>query len=244
MCLVAGGVYVFNDVFDRYEDLHHPLKKNRPIAVGTIPVQIAMIGASVLITIAVILAFFLSSTFFLILLVYLFINLAYSVKLKHVLVLDVLFVSVGFVLRAVAGAVVINVIISPWLIICTFFLALFLVLTKRRNELTTLENNGVNHRVVLKKYNPKHLELFIYIIIAAIFVSYGLYTLTHNTDFKFGNRALLVTIPFVVYGILRYHKLITAEHITSPFGVTIIQDKILLLNTIIWISVISAIIYF
>ena len=143
-CLASGATYVVNDIFDRKEDKIHPYKKNRPIASGNLELSNAILGAILVYISALIISYRLSDQFFFIIIFYILLNISYSLKLKHLVILDILIVSIGFVLRAIAGAVSIQALISPWLLVCTFFLALFLVIAKRRNELLQLKENASN----------------------------------------------------------------------------------------------------
>ncbi len=201
---LCSGIYVFNDILDFEEDRVHPIKAKRPIAAGEIPRNRAWFIAFVLLITALVLAWILSAQFFLICSIYTILMIAYSLKVKQLVILDVLFVALGYVLRAVAGAVVIGVEISSWLLLCTLLLALFLVLSKRRTEIVTLGEEAIKHRKILVHYSVSLLNQMIGIVTSACIVSYCLYTLAPETVTKFNTRNFIFTVPFVIYGIFRY----------------------------------------
>ncbi len=203
-CLLSSGVYILNDIFDYEEDRVHPSKKKRPIAAGTVAKRTGMIVASFIIVAALVGAYFTAVPFFYTCIIYTLLMILYSAVVKKVIILDVLFVATGYVLRAIAGAVVINVEISPWLLLCTLLLALFLAISKRRSEIIRLGEQAVQHRKTLSSYSVNLLNQMIGIVTSACIVSYCLYTLAPETTAKFGGGSLIYTIPFVLYGIFRY----------------------------------------
>ncbi len=203
-CLLSSGVYILNDIFDYEEDRVHPSKKKRPIAAGTVAKRTGMIIASLIIAAALAGAYFTAVPFFYTCAIYTLLMILYSAIVKKVIILDVLFVATGYVLRAIAGAVVINVEISPWLLLCTLLLALFLAISKRRSEIIRLGEQAVQHRKTLSSYSVNLLNQMIGIVTSACIVSYCLYTLAPETTAKFGGGSLIYTIPFVLYGIFRY----------------------------------------
>jgi 4-hydroxybenzoate polyprenyltransferase len=183
--VLCSGIYVFNDILDFEEDKVHPIKARRPIAAGEITRSRAWLIAFVLLITSLILAWVLSARFFLICSIYTALMISYSLKVKQLVILDVLFVALGYVLRAVAGAVVIDVEISSWLLLCTLLLALFLVLSKRRTEIVTLGEEAIKHRKILVHYSVSLLNQMIGIVTSACIVSYCLYTLAPETITKF-----------------------------------------------------------
>ncbi|MDP6490972.1 MAG: decaprenyl-phosphate phosphoribosyltransferase [Kiritimatiellia bacterium] len=209
-CIVSSGVYVFNDLSDCDADRHHPVKRNRPIASGRIPPVTALILGWILLAGGLLGAYFLSAPFSVVLCSYVLMQLAYTIYLKQIALLDTMIIAAGFVMRAIAGAVVLNdVTISPWLLLCTFLLAMFLALCKRRHEklLSGVEEPEV-HRRNLMHYDAHLLDLLIAIIAATTIVCYSIYTLWPETEAKFGTAALGFTIPFVIFGIFRYMDLV------------------------------------
>ncbi len=242
-CLISGSCYILNDLQDIEEDKRHPLKAMRPLASGRLTKKIAVVFIIVIALSSSILAFLLGRYFFYILLAYFFMQVAYSVRLKHVVILDVFIVAAGFFLRVIAGGLVIDVYISPWLLICTFLLALFLALGKRRHEIVILDKGAENHRPILGEYSPYLLDQMIAVVTASIVVSYCLYTISVETVTKFGTKKLVYTVPFVLYGIFRYLYLIHQKAEGGSPEMLIIKDKPLLIAIFLWIFSASLIIY-
>lgn len=208
-CVVSSGIYILNDIRDIQADRAHPIKKLRPIAAGRIPVCQAWWMAILLLCAGGMGSWFLSMSFAKIVGCYVLIQFIYSFGLKQIALVDVLVIAAGFVLRAIAGAVVLNnVNISPWLLLCTFLLALFLALCKRRHEKILLNNTLNQHRPSLEKYDERLLDQLIAIVSSAAIISYAIYTLWPQTVVKFGTSRLGLTIPFVVFGIFRYLDLV------------------------------------
>lgn len=207
-CLFSGSIYLTNDVFDLEEDKRHPKKSRRPLASGRITKFQAVFAAVVLAVLSLALAFLLNRNFFIVCLVYGILQLAYSLKLKHVVILDVFLVAAGFVIRVFAGGLVIDVPLSSWLLICTMLLALFLAMSKRRHELMLLEGNASSHRPILKEYSAYLLDQMIGVVTASTVIAYCLYTVSEETAAKFGTNNLIFTTPFVLYGIFRYLYLV------------------------------------
>ena len=208
-CLITGAVYLLNDVLDAENDRHHPRKRHRPVAAGVLAPFPALAIALALAAGGVALAFLLEALFALVTLIYLASMAAYSLYLKRVIIIDVLIISSGFVLRAVAGAVVLDVAISPWLYICTSLGALFLGFAKRLNETVLAGEDGSLQRQSLDAYTPRFLEQLISVVAPATLVSYVLYTFT--ADNLPSNNAMLLTVPFVMYGLFRYLYLVQPQ---------------------------------
>jgi 4-hydroxybenzoate polyprenyltransferase len=206
-CMVSSGIYLINDVRDIEADRKHPVKRYRPIAAGRVPIPQAWRVAGLLLLGGAGGAVLLSRPFALVLGAYILIQLAYSLVLKRLALVDVFVIAGGFVLRAVSGAVGLNVLISPWLLLCAFLLALFLALCKRRHEKVTMEESSES-RQSLEKYDERLLDQLIAIIAAATIVSYSIYTLSASTTSKFGTSRLGFTIPFVIFGVFRYLDLV------------------------------------
>jgi len=235
-CLLSGSVYTLNDLLDIKQDRLHPKKSKRPLASGKLKPASAIIAGLLLVTLSLANAFWLNTNFGLIALSYFILQIAYSTVLKHVVILDVLAVSVGFVLRAIAGAEVIDVPISSWLLVCTILLALFLSLGKRRHEILLLEGNAVNHRKILYEYSPALLDQMISVVTASTVVAYALYTMSVETITKFQTDNLKYTIPFVLYGIFRYLYLIHQKSEGGSPEKILLNDKPLLINIILYLT--------
>ncbi|OGD19885.1 MAG: phosphoribose diphosphate--decaprenyl-phosphate phosphoribosyltransferase [Candidatus Aminicenantes bacterium RBG_16_63_16] len=242
-CLVSGAFYIFNDIRDCEEDRLHPKKCLRPIAHGDLGRGQAMAVFIVLSLIGLAAAFLLRPQFFYAVAVYLAIQLAYSLKLKHVVILDIFVIAAGFVIRVVAGGLVIDVPISSWLLICTTLLALLLAMGKRRHELILLEDKATNHRAILKEYSAYLLDQMIAVVTASTLIAYCLYTISGETVAKFGTEHLIWTAAFVLYGIFRYLYLVHQKGKGGSPEELILQDKPLLLNIVLWIGAVVLIIY-
>lgn len=203
-CLLASAVYVMNDLIDREQDRRHPKKKLRPLAAGTVSVRAAVVlGVVCLIAGGVIAVRYAGSAPWLFL-AYVVMNLGYCFGLKHVVILDVFIIAAGFMLRILAGTLGIDIAPSHWLLLCGLMVTLFLGFAKRRAELNALLQESAGHRRVLEHYTAAMLDQFITIAAAGTIISYSLYTVSAETVALHGTRGLMVTIPFVVYGILRY----------------------------------------
>jgi 4-hydroxybenzoate polyprenyltransferase len=242
-CGLSGVVYLLNDVADVESDRHHPVKRNRPIASGALPVHTAATTAVVLGLACLALSLLLGRPFAACAALYLSLNLAYSFRLKEVVIVDVLSVSLGFVLRAVAGAVAIGVQISDWLLVCTILLALFLTLAKRRHELTSLNESASGHRKILAEYSPYLLDQMISVVTASLVTAYAFYTTAPDTREKFATDRLVWTLPFVLYGVFRYLYLVhQKEKGGSPTDI-LLTDRPLLLAVGLWALATVAIVY-
>jgi 4-hydroxybenzoate polyprenyltransferase len=233
-CLAAGGVYLINDIWDRREDQKHPQKRLRPIASGALSVRLAAPVAVIFYIIAVAGALFLKPMFGVVILAYVLLSVAYSKWLKHAVILDVFSIAAGFVLRVVAGAVVIDVMMSHWLLICTMLLALFLGFSKRRCELVALATDAGLHRRVLTEYDARFLDMMIAIVTSATVLAYTLYTVSHETIQRFHTDRLLFTLPFVLYGIFRYLYLVYHKNSGGNPSQALVSDRPLLINIFLW----------
>ncbi|OGC77979.1 MAG: phosphoribose diphosphate--decaprenyl-phosphate phosphoribosyltransferase [candidate division Zixibacteria bacterium RBG_16_50_21] len=242
-CLLSSSVYLVNDLIDASSDRQHPLKSKRPIASGRVSTGTAVILASALVVMALAGAFWIGTKFGLAAVAYLGLSTLYTFALKHTVILDVMTVSLGFVLRAVAGALAIEVEISSWLLVCTVLLALFLSLGKRRHELVLLEGEATSHRKILTEYSPYFLDQMIAVVTASTLVAYCFYTLSPEIEHKFGTKYLSLTIPFVLYGIFRYLYLIHQKEAGGNPTQMLLTDKPILLNIILWIVTVLVILY-
>jgi len=233
-CLASSAVYVFNDIRDRVEDRLHPIKRFRPIAAGEVSVFSATILGLVLAIISLVLAASLGWPFFTILAIYLASNQLYSAGLKHTVILDVMIVSLGFVLRVLAGGAAVHVQVSAWLLLCTFFIALFLAFSKRRHELILLAEDASGQRPVLSHYSPEFLDQMINVVTASTVVAYAMYAISPETVEKFHTQHLIYTIPMVLFGIFRYLYLIYQKHTNRNPTEAILRDPPFLINMLIW----------
>lgn len=242
-CIVSSGVYVFNDLRDRAADRHHPVKRRRPIAAGRIAPPVAALYGGALLAGGLIGAYGLSAPLAIVLCAYVFIQTAYTTFLKHIALLDTMVIASGFVLRAIAGAVVLaDVTISPWLLLCTFLLAMFLALCKRRHEKQeATESKAEAHRHSLSCYDPHLLDLLIAITAAATIVCYALYTLWPDTVAKFDTTALGFTIPFVIFGIFRYLDLVYRRREGGRPERVLLTDLPILINIVLYAFAVAAI---
>ena len=210
LCFASSTVYIINDIADIEQDKQHPQKRQRPLASGRLSIRVAWIATTVLGVATLALSFFLNRWFGALVLTYILMNLLYSYRLKHVPIIDVFIVASGFVLRVGAGVMLITVErFSPWLYVCTTLLALFLGFGKRRAELSLLADKANTHRKVLDGYTISFLDQLIIIVSATTIMAYSLYTFTAEN--LLGNQLMMLTIPFVVYGIFRYLYLIHVE---------------------------------
>jgi len=243
-CLLAGGVYIINDTLDVEQDRLDPIKRNRPLASGRLSLPCAVSFAVMLVVLGLVGAYLAAGTLLLkVGLAYVGINLLYSGFLKHVVIIDVFAVASGFVLRAVAGAAAIHAVISPWLIICTLLLALFLALAKRRGELMTLGEEASNHRPSLAEYSPELLDQMISVMTASTLMSYALYTISDRTVALVGSTNLLYTIPFVIYGIFRYLYLVHQKGLGGHPDRALLRDWPLMVNVLLYAATVGVIIY-
>ena len=242
-CALSGVVYLLNDVADRESDRQHPMKKHRPIASGAVPVPMALVAAGVLGSGALAASFWLGPAFGLLGTLYVGLLALYSGPLKHTVIIDVLTIAIGFVLRAIAGAVVISVAISHWLLILTILLALFLALSKRRHELVLLADGATSHRRILQEYSPYLLDQMISVVTASTIVAYAFYTVAPETVEKFGTDRLVWTLPFPLYGIFRYLYLVHQKEGGGSPAEMLLTDRPLLTCVALWAIAVALIIY-
>jgi 4-hydroxybenzoate polyprenyltransferase len=242
-CGLSGVVYLLNDVADREHDRLHPRKSKRPIASGELSVPAALAAAALIGTASLGGAFALGIPFAGVSVAYLVLLTLYSAVLKHVVIIDVLTISIGFVLRAVAGAVAVNVEISHWLLVCTILLALFIALAKRRHELVLLADGATMHRRILGEYSPYLLDQMISVVTASTLVAYIFYTISPETEAKFSTHWLGLTIPFPLYGIFRYLYLVHRREGGGSPADLLLTDRPLLACVALWGLAVVLIIY-
>lgn len=241
-CLISSAVYLFNDIADMESDRNHPEKKYRPIASGKLPVRVALMASLVLTVVAISLGYLLSPVFALILTVYLAVNVLYSRWLKHVSILDVLIISSGFVLRVAAGVALITVErFSPWLYMITILFSLYIGLGKRRAEMNLLADGASSHRKVFEGYTIPLLDQYITIVSGMTIVAYSLYTFSAPNLPE--NHVMMLTIPFVVYGIFRYLQLIQFGHAAGAPDEVALKDRPLQFTVLLWGLTVIAIFY-
>lgn len=232
-CLISGAVYIYNDLRDVEEDRLHPQKRLRPIASGNLPETVAgwwMTGAMLA---GLLLAFWIRPAFGWLAVLYVTLSLAYSLGGKHIVILDVFLIAAGFVLRALAGAVAIQVDISGWLLACTTLLSLFLGFCKRRQEIITLGDDAANHRATLGEYDIGLLDQFIAIVSSATIITYALYTIQSATAAQHQN--LKYTIPLVMYGIFRYLYLVHRKDLGGAPEQVLLEDRWIQATILLWI---------
>jgi len=242
-CALASVVYLVNDVMDREQDRLHPRKRLRPIASGALQSSTARRMAVVLAIGALGAAWWMGMAFGTVATAYVFLLVLYSGPLKHIVIIDVLTIAIGFVLRVVAGAVAVEVPMSPWLLICTILLALFLGLSKRRHELTLLADGAIGHRRILQEYSPYLLDQMIGVVTASTLMAYILYATSHETAEKFGTSLLGLTIPFPLYGIFRYLYLVHHREGGGSPAELLLNDRPLLACVALWAVAVAVIIY-
>jgi 4-hydroxybenzoate polyprenyltransferase len=247
-CLLSGAEYLINDLLDIEADRQHPGKKDRPLAAGKLNVAFTRLATIALVVILLPASYWFSLAvsssiaFGLIVTIYFLLALSYSLLLKRLVIIDVLAIAGGFVLRAVAGAVILNFEISAWLYICTLLLALFLALSKRRQELNLLTTNSGNHRYTLNEYVPSLLNEMITLVVAATLISYSFYTF--NAQGTSENHSMMITIPFVLYGIFRYLYLVHVKGMGGSPEEMLLKDKPLLITAFSWGAVVFIVLSF
>lgn len=240
--LAASAIYIFNDIIDRRVDSLHPDKRTRPIAAGTVGVGSAAVMSVLCAAVALVGSFLLARTFAIVILGYIVLMLLYSLLLKRVMILDCVVISVGFCLRAIAGAVVVGVFISPWLIICTFALCLFLAFSKRRGELVHLGEDSELFRKTLAGYTPELLAHMLDVTSGLAVVCFLLYAMDARTLRIFGTNNLVYTTPLVLYCIFRFSALIQKGRFSEPLDV-ILKDVPFQVGFVLWVLSCAAIIY-
>jgi 4-hydroxybenzoate polyprenyltransferase len=233
LCAASGSVYLMNDIADRKQDQLHPVKRKRPIASGALPIPAAAAAAALLMAVTLTAAYLLSPAFAVLIAAFLGLNLAYSFFLKHIPIIDALTVAACFVLRVVGGVLLISVErFSPWMYVCMILLALYISFGKRRSEILLLEDGASNHRRVLSGYSIPLLDSYIQIVSAATIVAYSFYTFSApNLP---ANHAMMLTIPFVLYGIFRYLYLVQVDDSGGAPEELVLTDRPLQATVVTW----------
>jgi len=242
-CLLSSAGYLINDVMDREKDRAHPVKRFRPIPSGALPVWGAVLMAVIMLGLGIGLSFRLGTGFGVYAAAYALLTIGYSLALKRVMILDLIVVACGFVLRAAAGAVVIDVTISSWLLLCTIFLALFLIINKRRHERVAMGERAEDHRSGLSRYSPYLLDQMSHVVTASMVMAYALYTMAEETVEKFHTRNLIVTIPFVLFGIFRYQYAVHQEGKGDSPETVLLHDLPFLVNIGLYLAAVAVILY-
>ncbi|HEX6791622.1 MAG TPA: decaprenyl-phosphate phosphoribosyltransferase [Candidatus Krumholzibacteria bacterium] len=244
-CVLSGVIYIVNDIADIEKDRLHPTKKNRPLPSGALPVPVAFVAAMAGVTVGLFLAWRLGSGFLTVACIFCALNLLYSFALKRVVLLDVVSISLSFVLRAIAGVEALRdvdpaIAISPWLLICTLFLSLFLAFCKRRYELIFLEN-ATDHRASLQEYSPILLDQLVGITAGGSVLAYTIYTIWPETVEKFGTTNLVYTVPLVLIGVMRYLYLVYNKQKGGSPSDLLLRERFLLVDVSAWVVLVIAI---
>jgi 4-hydroxybenzoate polyprenyltransferase len=242
-CALSGSVYLINDVLDAERDRSHPQKRLRPVASGRLRADVAAGVGAVLALAACLAAFVVSARLGLVAATYAALLVAYSAGLKHLVIVDALIIAAGFVLRALAGVVVVDAEFSHWLLLCTILLALFLTFGKRRHEILLLEDGAADHRPILFEYSPQLLDQMIAVVAASTFMAYALYTISPETAAKLGTTRLPLTIPFVLYGLFRYLYLLYRRDLGGSPSEHLLADRALLLDVALWAAAVVTLLY-
>ena len=242
-CIASSGVYLLNDLLDLEQDREHPEKRLRPIASGRLDLKIARVAIVSFLGVALIWGLWLDVLFGFVLAIYVIVNILYSNWLKYLVIIDVMMIALCFTLRVVGGAVVLHVEISEWTLMCVISLSIFLGLSKRRHESTILQRSAKNHRAVLMQYNPYLLDQMIGVMTASTLIFYMLFTVSDRAVEQFGSKNLILSIPFVIYGIFRYLYLVHRKDEGGNPTDTLVMDKPLLLNVMLWVICMVFIIY-
>lgn len=239
--VLASSVYILNDWRDREADRQHPTKKDRPLAAGTVSPTLALVLCAILATTGILGSFWLSSGFSIILLVYIVINIAYSIRLKHVAIIDVMIIALGFVLRVLGGAEIIAIEPSAWIVIMTGLLALFLGFAKRRDDIVRQLNS--EHRKSLDGYSRSFIDTTLAITLGAVLVSYLIYTTDPEVQQRLHSTRLYYTAPFVIYGMLRYLQITLVKERSGSPTLIVLTDKPILIAGICWVLTFGWLIY-
>lgn len=241
--LASSATYLINDVLDAERDRAHTEKRNRPVASGALSPTFAIAGAVVFVSAALGIGYYVRPALAGTLAIYLAVTLAYSLALKNVVILDVIIVAIGFDIRAIGGAVAINVIFTNWLVMCTFFLALFLAISKRRHECAVATEDAHATRDVLRHYSVEFLDRLNLIVAGAALMTYTIYTCAPEVIARMGTDKLYATTPFVLYGIARYLYLVQADRTHGDPSAAFLRDVPLMVTVAGWIAACAVIIY-
>jgi 4-hydroxybenzoate polyprenyltransferase len=244
-CLLSGMIYLVNDIADIEKDRHHERKKERPLPSGRLGVPVAAVAAAIGTLLALYLSWLVGREFFIVVLVFLGLNMLYSFGLKRLVLVDVMSISISFILRAIGGVEALRSLdpaieISPWLLICTLFLSLFLAFCKRRHELVTMRN-AHDHRRSLLEYSPALLDQLVGITAGGSVLAYAIYTIWPDTVEKFGTSSLVYTVPVVLMGVMRYLYLVYSKQKGGSPSDVLLHEKFILITVLVWILLVIAI---
>lgn len=244
-CLLASAIYILNDLIDLEMDRVHPKKRTRPLASGRITTSFAVVLMLLVLAGGAACAISLGRRFYPVAGGYLLLNVLYTLVLKRIVMVDVLAISIGFVLRAVGGVALLaeSVDLSPWLLLCTFFLALFLAVGKRRHERVLLQGQAEQHRKTLGEYPPELVDQLIPVVTAATVISYAIYTVSPTTVERVGGSELVYTVPLVVFGVFRYLYLVFRRMQGGAPSEILLTDPPMLINVLLWLSLVVWILY-
>ncbi len=242
-CMAASATYLFNDLSDIEKDRQHPKKRHRPIASGALSPAAAWALLVLLFTASMVLSYTIRWQFMCATLAYIALTLSYTLLLKNIIILDVLALAMGFVIRALAGAIALDVKFSSWLVVCTLFLALFLGLSKRRHEVVLLEEGAGSHRAVLQHYSVHYLDQLILIAAGGTIITYTIYTCSPDVIERLGTDKLYVSLPFVIYGLFRYLFLVHHKTGGGDPSATLVKDWPLGVTVILWGLTCAGLIY-
>lgn len=240
-CLLSSAVYILNDLVDIEKDRAHPKKRNRPLPSGRLAPRFAQTGLAIIIIAVIPASFMLNAMFGVIAVAYLTKNVLYSFYLKNLVIIDIFTIAAGFVFRAMAGAFAVGVAISPWLYVVTILLALFLAISKRRHELLLLEDGRGDHRRVLEEYSAPMLDEMLSVVMASTVIAYSLYTFTAKNLPE--NHAMMLTIPFALYGLFRYLYLVHQRNEGGAPEEALLRDRPLLIAIGLWGLTVILILY-
>ncbi|KHD38108.1 phosphoribose diphosphate:decaprenyl-phosphate phosphoribosyltransferase [Clostridium acetobutylicum] len=238
-CFTSSSVYIFNDIIDADKDRQHPDKKNRPIASGKVTKAQGIILDIVILLSLSIITYRIDIKILAVILIYVVMNIFYSFKLKNVVIIDVMIITAGFVLRVESGSIISKVELSPWLILCTILLSLFLALNKRKGEIVALKEKSTTTRKILKEYSIDLIDKMLTIVTPSILIAYCLYSFS-----SVQGKSMMITIPFVLYGIFRYQYLMEKENAGAKPEDVFIKDKPFLINVICWCITAIVVLYF
>lgn len=242
-CLISSTGYLINDLADIEKDRQHPTKRLRPLAAGVLPPWVAIAAAVLFVAICLPVAYRLDGLFSTILFGYLALTLSYTFYLKHIVIVDLIVVATGFVLRVAGGVAVIRVArFSPWMYVCMALLALFMIMGKRRHELTLLTDSAAHHRAILEDYTVRFLDEMIAMVTASLVMAYSLYTFSAPN--MPANHTMMLTIPFVIYGLFRYLYLIHVKELGGAPEELLLRDWPLLIDVLLWVAVVVTALYF
>ncbi len=242
-CLVSSAVYIFNDYIDREADKKHPTKCRRPLAAGSVTIKSAAILMAGLLSSGLMIAFTINIHIFILIVSYVILNILYSVKLKQIAIIDVFIISAGFVIRIYIGYEASGIMVSEWLIIMTFLLALFLALAKRRDDLIIFHESGNKMRKVIDGYSLEFLNVTIMVMTSVLIVSYIMYTVSPEIRWRAGSDKLYLTVIWVIMGLMRYlHVIYVANNSGSPTMV-LLKDRFLQIIVIGWLVTFGIFLY-